>query len=35
MNETEVATNGGLIFNEVLFGFAILAFFVLLVIEKK
>ncbi|MEI7841143.1 MAG: sterol desaturase family protein [Methylococcaceae bacterium] len=35
MNKTESVTNSGLIFNEVLFGFAILAFFVLLVIEKK
>jgi sterol desaturase/sphingolipid hydroxylase (fatty acid hydroxylase superfamily) len=35
MNKTEITTNSGLIFNEVLFGFAILAFFVLLAIEKK
>ena len=35
MNKTESVTNSGLIFNEVLFGFAILAFFVLLAIEKK
>ena len=35
MNKTEITTNSGLIFNEVLFGFAILAFFALLAIEKK
>ncbi|MDD5228573.1 MAG: sterol desaturase family protein [Methylococcales bacterium] len=35
MSETGITTNSGLIFNEVLFGFAILAFFVLLAIEKK
>ena len=35
MNKTEITTNSGLIFNEVLFGFAILAFFILLAIEKK
>ncbi len=35
MNKTESVTNSGLIFNEVLFSLAILAFFVLLAIEKK
>lgn len=36
MNEAEiVAKSGGLIFNEVLFGLAILAFFFLLMLEKK
>ena len=36
MNETEiVAKSGGLIFNEALFGLAILAFFFLLAVEKK
>ncbi len=36
MSATEIASNGGgLIFNEVLFALAILAFFILLAIEKK
>lgn len=35
MNETEIANNGGLLFNEVLFCLAILAFFFLLAVEKK
>jgi sterol desaturase/sphingolipid hydroxylase (fatty acid hydroxylase superfamily) len=36
MNEAEIAAkSGGLIFNEVLFGLAILAFFFLLMLEKK
>ena len=35
MNATENANNGGLFFNEVLFGLAILAFIVLIAIEKR
>jgi sterol desaturase/sphingolipid hydroxylase (fatty acid hydroxylase superfamily) len=35
MNATEAATNGGLFFNEALFGLAILAFIVLIAIEKR
>ena len=35
MNESEIAGNGGLLFNQALFGLAILAFFFLLAWEKK
>lgn len=35
MNESEIAGNGGLLFNQILFGLAILAFFFLLAWEKK
>ena len=35
MNESEIAGNGGLLFNQILFGLAILAFFFLLALEKK
>lgn len=35
MNESEIAGNSGLLFNQVLFGLAILAFFFLLALEKK
>jgi hypothetical protein len=36
MNETELVTNsGGAVFTQILFGFAILAFFFLLAVEKK
>lgn len=35
MNESEIAGNGGLFFNQALFGLAILAFFFLLAWEKK
>lgn len=35
MNESEIAGNSGLLFNQILFGLAILAFFFLLALEKK
>lgn len=35
MNESEIAGNSGLLFNQILFGLAIFAFFFLLALEKK